>query len=120
MVHLCLSLQTFVVGEVDDDSKKLVKVAHDCLQKAVAMCKPGVRYRDVGDAISRHAQANGCVTAWERLCSKLAPSNIACVLLLLSQQQRGTNERTWAHLLQVCCGAHILWPWDRPAVSLRS
>lgn len=52
-------MQTFTVGEVDEESKKLVKTAHDCLAKAVAMCKPGVRYRDVGDVISKHAQSNG-------------------------------------------------------------
>ncbi|KAF5838034.1 peptidase M24, structural domain-containing protein [Dunaliella salina] len=51
--------ETFVVGEVDEQSKKLIKTAHDCLAKAVAMCKPGVRYRDVGEVITKHAQANG-------------------------------------------------------------
>lgn len=53
--------QTFVVGDVDEHSKQLIKTSHDCLAKAIAMCKPGVRYRDVGDVISKHAQANGCV-----------------------------------------------------------
>lgn len=51
--------QTFVVGEVDEGSKKLVKCAHDCLMKAIAMCKPGVRYRDVGDVITKHASSCG-------------------------------------------------------------
>lgn len=59
--------QTFVVGEVDEDSKKLVKVSHDCLAKAIAMCKPGVRFRDIGEVITKHAHANGCVRpAWSR------------------------------------------------------
>eukprot|EP00983_Pelagomonas_calceolata_P051597 1142477-Pelagomonas_calceolata.AAC.4 len=53
--------QTFVVGEVDEQGKKLIKTAHDCLAKAIAMCKPGVRYRDVGEVITKHAQANGYV-----------------------------------------------------------
>jgi hypothetical protein len=66
IVHFCVRvlrarMQTFVVGDVDEDSKKLVKTSHDCLAKAIAMCKPGVRYRDVGDVITRHAQANGWV-----------------------------------------------------------
>jgi methionine aminopeptidase len=30
-----------------------------CLDKAIAMVKPGTRYRDLGEAISRHAEAAG-------------------------------------------------------------
>ncbi len=37
----------------------MVKVAHDCLMKALAICKPGTRYRDIGDVITKHAAANG-------------------------------------------------------------
>jgi len=60
-VYVARGLQTFVVGEVDEASKKLIKTSHDCLAKAIAMCKPGVRFRDVGDVITKHAQANGWV-----------------------------------------------------------
>lgn len=35
-----------------------MQVAYDCLMKAVATAKPGVRYREVGDIISKHAFAN--------------------------------------------------------------
>ena len=98
--------ETFVVGEVDAASKKLVKarpfhlvtcltrsichglvgvhrsvhssascvscvymqlvmstallqVTYECLMKAIAAVKPGMRYRDVGDIISKHALKNG-------------------------------------------------------------
>jgi methionyl aminopeptidase len=51
--------QTFVVGEVDEEGKKLVKCAHDCMMKAFAQCKPGVRYRDLGDTITKHASSQG-------------------------------------------------------------
>ena len=30
-----------------------------CLHKAIAAVKPGMRYRDVGDIISQHASSNG-------------------------------------------------------------
>ncbi len=33
-----------------------------CLMKAIAMVKPGTRFRDVGDVISKHAKLNGCVS----------------------------------------------------------
>jgi methionyl aminopeptidase len=47
------------VGEVDEEGKKLIKVTHDALMKAIAACKPGVRYRDIGDIITKHTSANG-------------------------------------------------------------
>jgi len=51
--------ETYTVGEVDPDSRNLVKVAHDCLAKAIAIVKPGVRYREVGDVITKHAHEHG-------------------------------------------------------------
>ena len=52
--------ETHIVGEnVDEESKQLVKVTHECLELAIAACKPGTRYRDVGDIISKHAHKNG-------------------------------------------------------------
>ena len=30
-----------------------------CLEHAIALVKPGARYRDLGDAVSRHAKSNG-------------------------------------------------------------
>ena len=51
--------ETFIVGDVSDDHKQLIKVAHDCLDKAIQIVKPGTRYRDVGDVIQKYAQAHG-------------------------------------------------------------
>ncbi|KAL4434793.1 hypothetical protein ABPG77_005320 [Micractinium sp. CCAP 211/92] len=51
--------ETFVVGEVDERSKELIKVTHDCLHKAIAICKPGTPYRDIGDVITKHAKQFG-------------------------------------------------------------
>ena len=50
--------ETFYVGEVDAASKHLVRTAAECLQKAIAEVRPGTRYRDIGDIISKHAQGN--------------------------------------------------------------
>lgn len=52
--------ETFLVGEVDDASKNLIKVAHDCLELAMQHAKPGVMFREFGGIISRHAQKNKC------------------------------------------------------------
>ena len=52
--------ETFVVGnKASDRAKKLVKCAHDCLAKAIAEVKPGTRFRDVGEVITRHAKSEG-------------------------------------------------------------
>ncbi|KAI9304153.1 methionine aminopeptidase 1-like protein [Cunninghamella echinulata] len=50
---------TYLVGNVDEVGKKLVQTTKECLEKAIAMVKPGVRYRDFGKVIEEHATKNG-------------------------------------------------------------
>jgi len=50
---------TFLVGNVDEQSRKLVEVTRESLDKAIAMVKPGALYRDVGNVISKHVVQNG-------------------------------------------------------------
>ncbi len=52
--------ETVCVGSVDEDGRRLIHVTHESLMKAIAACKPGTRYRDIGDIITKHATANGC------------------------------------------------------------
>ncbi len=49
----------FLVGEVDDDARQLVTVTRECLDAGIAAVRPGGMLREVGQAIHRHAQANG-------------------------------------------------------------
>ena len=51
--------ETFLIGEVDENSKKLVRVTHECLLKAIEIVKPGEKYREIGNIIQKHAQAHG-------------------------------------------------------------
>nr|XP_022903804.1 methionine aminopeptidase 1 isoform X1 [Onthophagus taurus] len=51
--------ETFFVGNVSEKHKNLVKVTHECLMKAIEMVKPGEKYREIGNVIQKHAQANG-------------------------------------------------------------
>uniref|UniRef100_A0A8C9TZN6 Methionine aminopeptidase n=1 Tax=Scleropages formosus TaxID=113540 RepID=A0A8C9TZN6_SCLFO len=51
--------ETFFVGEVDEGAKKLVQTTFECLMQAIDSVKPGVRYRELGNIIQKHAQANG-------------------------------------------------------------
>ncbi len=58
--------ETFLVGNVDEDSRKLVATAYETLRAAVAQVMPGQLYRDLGAVIENLARANGCsvVTAY--------------------------------------------------------
>ncbi|CAJ0933260.1 unnamed protein product, partial [Mesorhabditis belari] len=51
--------ESFFVGKVDEASKKLVSVTYECLQKAIEIVRPGVKFRDIGDVIQKHANAHG-------------------------------------------------------------
>lgn len=51
--------ETFFVGNVSDKHKDLVKVTYECLSKAIAIVKPGEKYREIGNVIQKHAQAHG-------------------------------------------------------------
>ena len=52
--------ETFYVGEVDDDTVRLVNTTYECIMTAIAACKPGVRYREIGNICSKIAHANKC------------------------------------------------------------
>jgi methionyl aminopeptidase len=49
---------TYLVGEVDDASKRLVDVTRECLDRGIAAVVPGRPFSDIGRAIEEHATAN--------------------------------------------------------------
>ena len=51
--------ETFLVGNVDATGVKLVQASYDCLQKAIASVKPGVKYREIGAIIQKHINSCG-------------------------------------------------------------
>ena len=52
--------QVLFVGEVSEKARALVANTWECLEKAIAECvKPGVKYRDVGSVIQKHATTGG-------------------------------------------------------------
>jgi methionyl aminopeptidase len=50
---------TFFVGNVDDESKQLVKVTHECLLKGIGAVKVGRPINDIGREIELHAEKFG-------------------------------------------------------------
>ncbi|EZG46956.1 methionine aminopeptidase [Gregarina niphandrodes] len=51
--------ETYAVGTVADESLKLMKCSYDAMMKAIAICKPGVAYRDIGRVIENHCKSEG-------------------------------------------------------------
>jgi len=47
--------ETIFVGEVSEKAKDLVVNTWECLEKAIETVKPGMKYRDVGNVIQKHA-----------------------------------------------------------------
>jgi methionyl aminopeptidase len=50
---------TFGVGQVDPESRRLVRVTEECLERAIDAVRPGAPLSDIGRAIETHAHAEG-------------------------------------------------------------
>jgi methionyl aminopeptidase len=50
---------TFLVGTADPESRRLVRVTRECLERGIEAVVPGRPLSDVGKAIEEHAHANG-------------------------------------------------------------
>ena len=51
--------ETFLVGQVDDAGKQLVRVTYDCWQAAIDYCKPGQPFSGIGRVIEEHIKPYG-------------------------------------------------------------
>jgi methionyl aminopeptidase len=51
--------ETWFIGSVDPNVKKLVDTTYEALNLAIQAVKPGVLFRDIGSIISRHVQHHG-------------------------------------------------------------
>ena len=51
--------RTFFVGDVDDEARRLVAVTEEALARAIACCRAGVPYREIGNVISALAETHG-------------------------------------------------------------
>jgi methionyl aminopeptidase len=54
--------ETFYVGSSrpSKDSIRVVETARECLDKAIALVKPGMHFRDPGNVIEKHAKSKNC------------------------------------------------------------
>jgi len=51
--------RTFLIGDVSEEKRKLVKVTEECFFKAVENLRAGTPLYDIGYAVQTHAEANG-------------------------------------------------------------
>ena len=52
------SAYTFAIGEVDENTKKLMRVTRECLDLGIAKAVVGMRIGDIGYAVQEHAEKN--------------------------------------------------------------
>ncbi|CAG8526840.1 944_t:CDS:10 [Paraglomus occultum] len=52
--------EIYPVGNIDEDSKRLLRTAKECLDKAIEHVKPGFLYRNLGAIIEKTAKENNC------------------------------------------------------------
>lgn len=56
--------ETYYVGKAkeDSDNVRLVETTREALDKAIAIVKPGMPFREIGNVIEKFAKENGCST----------------------------------------------------------
>jgi len=52
--------KTFLVGTCGKDARKIVSVARECLRRGIHQAVPGNKIGDIGYAIQRYAESQGC------------------------------------------------------------
>lgn len=50
---------TFAIGEIDEETKKIMEVGKECLKRGVEQARIGKRLGDIGHAIQEHAESHG-------------------------------------------------------------
>jgi methionyl aminopeptidase len=50
----------YTVGAPSIQAKRLVEITYDCMWKGIEVVRPGATLGDIGHAVQRHAEANGC------------------------------------------------------------
>ena len=50
---------TFAIGEVSEETKKLLRITRECLDRGIEKAVVGMRIGDIGYAVQEHAESNG-------------------------------------------------------------
>lgn len=86
----------FMIGEVSDRAKRLVRVTEECVELGLAAAKPWGHLGDIADAINTHAQANGysvVVDIWRSRNRTGIPRRSVCQLCHTKGQRDAARTR---------------------------
>ena len=53
------SARTMAVGKITEEAQQLIDVTRECLDKAIAVCRPENRLSDIGRVVQNHAESFG-------------------------------------------------------------
>ncbi|KDO85768.1 hypothetical protein CISIN_1g0158381mg, partial [Citrus sinensis] len=102
--------ETYFVGNADEASRQLVQCTYECLEKAISIVKPGVRFREIGEVINRHATMSGFSVVMHNVWFAIV---IHCY---------STEDTKQCLVVSFSCfaktGKIVLWSWYWRAVSL--
>lgn len=49
-----------MIGAVSEERRRVTEVSHECLMRSIAILKPGIPLKAIGDVISNYAESQGC------------------------------------------------------------
>lgn len=50
----------FIVGDASIAARRICRISEECMWVGIEMVRPGIHLGDIGHAIQRHAETNGC------------------------------------------------------------
>ena len=83
---------TFCVGEVDEDSRRLVRETRNAMNAGIAAVRPGVKVNDIGRAIETHAHAHDLSVVREFIGHGVGPEFHSALAIPHSFDKRATTE----------------------------
>ena len=108
--------ETYIVGEGTEESRHLVKSAYDCLHDAIAIVKPGTKFRELGGVIAQRASKAG-LSVVKSYCGHGIGDLFHCAPQIphyFPNKAKGTMKVghifTIEPMINVGSGKDVLWP----------
>ena len=115
---------TFLVGEVDEPSKRLVRVTKECMLAGIGTVRPGSSVWDIGRAIQDHAHAHGMSVVRAFVGHGVGTRFHAAPVVFHYAEPKGKKvileegmTFTVEPMIAMGTGAHVMWPDDWTAVT---
>ena len=90
--------RTFEIGEVSIKAKKLVKVTHEAMMKAIEIIKEDICLGDIGSTIQNHVEAEGCSVVQD-FCGHGIGQQFHREPNVLHYGEKGTGEKIKAGMI---------------------